>query len=131
MSVPDDMTELIEAATAARQRAYAPYSGFRMGAAVRTTDGDIVNGALVENVSLPSEVEQALDKRTSMGMIGNLRDYATFQAAEAILSAAHSGLRIGEVPITVKRRLSGESKKGRDLAYGVGFARSVLKSWWR
>lgn len=44
--------ELIDAATAARERAYAPYSEFRMGAAVRTDAGDIVTGTLVENVSL-------------------------------------------------------------------------------
>lgn len=44
--------ELIDAAAAARDRAYAPYSGFRMGAAVRTTDGGVIPGSLVENVSL-------------------------------------------------------------------------------
>ena len=44
--------ELIEAARGARAQAYAPYSGFEMGAAVRTDDGGIVVGALVENVSL-------------------------------------------------------------------------------
>ena len=37
---------------------------------------------LVENISLPDEVEQALDKRSSMGMIGNLDRYLQFQAAE-------------------------------------------------
>lgn len=45
-------TDLLSAARSARERAYAPYSGFAMGAAVRTTDGSIVVGALVENVSL-------------------------------------------------------------------------------
>jgi cytidine deaminase len=45
-------SELITAATAARERAYAPYSDFAMGAAVRCSDGTIVPGALVENVSL-------------------------------------------------------------------------------
>jgi membrane protease subunit (stomatin/prohibitin family) len=43
---------------------------------------------LVENISLPPEVEKALDKRTSMGVIGNLKDYAQFQAAEAMVVAA-------------------------------------------
>jgi cytidine deaminase len=47
-----DITAAIEAAIAARSRAYAPYSRFHMGAAVLTTSGTIVTGALVENVSL-------------------------------------------------------------------------------
>lgn len=47
-----DVDELLEAARHARDRAYAPYSGFRMGAAVATSSGAIVPGSLVENVSL-------------------------------------------------------------------------------
>lgn len=43
---------------------------------------------LVENVSLPQEVEQALDKRSSMGILGNLNQYAQFQAANAMEAAA-------------------------------------------
>jgi membrane protease subunit (stomatin/prohibitin family) len=43
---------------------------------------------LVENVSLPPEVEQALDRRTSMGVVGDLARYAQFQAAEAMRAAA-------------------------------------------
>ncbi|MCB1332301.1 MAG: SPFH domain-containing protein [Roseivivax sp.] len=38
----------------------------------------------VENVSLPPAVEEVLDKRTSMGMIGNLNNYMQYQAAEAL-----------------------------------------------
>jgi len=44
--------EALTAAAAARARAYAPYSKFKMGAAVVTDDGTVVPGALVENVSL-------------------------------------------------------------------------------
>jgi membrane protease subunit (stomatin/prohibitin family) len=47
-----------------------------------------LNMLLVENISLPPEVEQALDKRSSMGVLGNLDQYAKFQAAEAIRDAA-------------------------------------------
>jgi membrane protease subunit (stomatin/prohibitin family) len=43
---------------------------------------------LLENVSLPPEVEQALDRRTSMGVVGDLSKYAQFQAAEAMRAAA-------------------------------------------
>ncbi|OQX02519.1 MAG: antifreeze protein [Thiothrix lacustris] len=39
---------------------------------------------LVENISLPTEVEEALDKRTSMGMIGNLDKYLQYQTAQGI-----------------------------------------------
>ncbi len=45
---PDALTS----ARDARGRAYVPYSGFRMGAAVVTDSGEILPGALVENVSL-------------------------------------------------------------------------------
>lgn len=43
---------------------------------------------LVENISLPQEVEAALDKRSSMGIVGNLDQYTQFQAAEALRDAA-------------------------------------------
>ena len=45
---------------------------------------------LIENISLPAEVEQALDKRSSMGIIGNLGAYSQFQAANAMEAAAHN-----------------------------------------
>ncbi|MCU0356579.1 MAG: SPFH domain-containing protein [Cyclobacteriaceae bacterium] len=45
---------------------------------------------LVENVSLPPEVEKALDKRSSMGILGNLNNYAQFQAANAMEQAAQN-----------------------------------------
>lgn len=45
---------------------------------------------LVENISLPAAVEEALDKRTSMGVIGNLDQYTKYQAAEAIGDVANN-----------------------------------------
>ncbi len=39
---------------------------------------------IVENVSVPPEVEQAIDKRSSMAAVGNLNDYVKFQMAEAM-----------------------------------------------
>ena len=46
-----DDRELVGLACAARQRAYAPYSGFCVGAAVRAVDGSVHVGVNVENVS--------------------------------------------------------------------------------
>src|SRR5687768_2078906 len=45
---------------------------------------------LVENVSLPEEVEKMLDKRTSMGVIGDMGKFTQFQTAQAIEAAASS-----------------------------------------
>jgi membrane protease subunit (stomatin/prohibitin family) len=42
----------------------------------------------VENISLPPEVEQMLDKRTEMGVVGNMQQYTQFQTANAISDAA-------------------------------------------
>src|SRR6476469_5879858 len=45
---------------------------------------------VVENISLPAEVEAAMDKRTSMGVIGDVGRYAQFQAADAMRDAAQN-----------------------------------------
>jgi membrane protease subunit (stomatin/prohibitin family) len=44
----------------------------------------------VENISLPPEVEAAMDKRASMGALGNVQTYAQFQAADAMRDAAQN-----------------------------------------
>jgi membrane protease subunit (stomatin/prohibitin family) len=45
---------------------------------------------VVENISLPPEVEAAMDRRTSMGVIGDVGRYAQFQAADAMRDAAQN-----------------------------------------
>jgi membrane protease subunit (stomatin/prohibitin family) len=42
----------------------------------------------IENISLPPAVEAALDKRTSMGLVGDLDRFAQYSAAEAMSRAA-------------------------------------------
>ena len=46
-----DDSKLVEAAADVRTRAYAPYSNFKVGAAVETEDGDIYTGCNVESAS--------------------------------------------------------------------------------
>jgi membrane protease subunit (stomatin/prohibitin family) len=47
-----------------------------------------ITSLYIENLSLPAEVEQAMDKKTSMGVLGNLGQYQQYQAAEALRDAA-------------------------------------------
>ena len=45
---------------------------------------------LIENISLPEAVEEALDKRTSMGVIGNMTTYTQMQFADSLKDAANN-----------------------------------------
>lgn len=44
-------SELIEAATSVRENAYAPFSDFKVGAALETDDGEVITGCNVESAS--------------------------------------------------------------------------------
>ena len=62
--------ELYERAVAAAERAYAPYSNYLVGAAVRTKDGKVFEGVNVENAAYPLGVcaeKSALVKAVSEG----------------------------------------------------------------
>lgn len=48
-----DTSDLIEAARGVRKNAYVPYSGFKVGAALRSARGAIFSGCNVENVAYP------------------------------------------------------------------------------
>ncbi|XZG70106.1 SPFH domain-containing protein [Chitinibacteraceae bacterium HSL-7] len=52
--------------------------------------GVLLDNFAVENVSLPEELQKALDTRISMGMIGNMQTYTQYQAANAIPLAAQN-----------------------------------------
>jgi membrane protease subunit (stomatin/prohibitin family) len=62
----------------------------------------------IENISLPPAVEAALDKRTSMGLVGDLGKYTEFSAAEAMTEAA--------------RQPGGGGAMGAGLGAGMGMA---------
>lgn len=64
---------------------------------------------LVENISLPEAVEEALDKRTSMGVIGNMAAYTQMQFADSLKDAANNPA-------------GGGSLAGDAMGAGMGFA---------
>jgi len=47
-----------------------------------------VSKLLIENISFPPEVEQAIDKRNSMGVLGNMQNFMQYQAGTAMEAAA-------------------------------------------
>jgi len=93
-----------------------------LGQAVKTVIGPEVGEYglevttfLVENISLPEEVEKALDKRTSMGVIGNLGAYSQFQAANAMEQAA--------------KNPGGGAGEGMGLGLGFGMAQQMANAF--
>jgi excisionase family DNA binding protein len=54
---------------------------------------------VVENVSVPEEVERAIDKRSSMAAIGNLNDYVKFQMAQGMEKGSSTGSLAAELGI--------------------------------
>jgi cytidine deaminase len=64
------VTELVERALAVAKHAYAPYSNYLVGAAVRTKDGQVFDGVNVENAAYPLGVcaeRSAIAKAVSEG----------------------------------------------------------------
>lgn len=59
--------------------------------AVSAKYGLEISSFIVENVSVPPEVEQAIDKRSSMAAVGNLNEYVKFQMAEGMTKGEGGG----------------------------------------
>ena len=53
--------------------------------------GIAIESFVVENVSVPPEVEEAIDKRSSMSVVGNLNDYVKFQMGKGMASGGGTG----------------------------------------
>lgn len=54
-----------------------------------------------------------------------------FYVSELILDAARKGLKIVEVPIDLRRRASGLTKKPATLRYAWGFSKAIMRTWLR
>jgi glycosyltransferase involved in cell wall biosynthesis len=54
-----------------------------------------------------------------------------YQASELLLGVMARGARVLEVPMTMRRRRVGASKKGSDLVYGARYARVMVRTWCR
>jgi membrane protease subunit (stomatin/prohibitin family) len=55
----------------------------------------------IENVSVPPEVEEAIDKRSSIGVVGNLNSYTQYQAANAMEAAAQNPGGMGSAGVGI------------------------------
>lgn len=76
--------DLFEAARAVRENAYAPYSGFKVGAAIRSESGRIHIGCNVENAAFPEGICAEGGAITSMIAAGDtsIREVVVFAEAE-------------------------------------------------
>jgi len=52
-----------------------------------------------------------------------------FHASEVTVAAVKQGLRVREVPCTFRERIEGQSKKPPLFKYGLGYARSLIRTW--
>jgi excisionase family DNA binding protein len=68
-----------------------------------------ITAFVVENVSVPQEVEQAIDKRSSMSAVGNLNDYVKFQMANSLTTPG------------------GPNSVGGDIAVGMAVAQQLVQ----
>ena len=94
----EEKQELIRMALAAREKAYAPYSNFMVGAALRAKDGRIYTGCNVENAAFGSTI---CAERT------------------ALLKAVSEGRRTGWMTLAIAGR-------GSDFCWPCGACRQML-----
>ena len=80
LSAIDMATSYDELGAAAQKKVQAKFEALGLG----------LQSLTVESVSLPEEVEKVIDKRTSMGVLGDMGQYSRYQAAEAIRDIAQN-----------------------------------------
>jgi excisionase family DNA binding protein len=83
---------------------------------------------IIENVSVPPEVEQAIDKRSSMNVVGNLNDYIKFQMAQGMEKGGGSGGAATElaVGLSIAQQIMQQQGMPGAAAHGAAGAAVVL-----
>ena len=80
--------------------------------AVQSKYGLEITSFIVENVSVPPEVEQAVDKRSSMAVVGNLNDFVKYQMGKGLESGSGG---------------AGPAGTAAELAVGFGLAQQMMR----
>ncbi len=94
---------------------YNEFSNFvkeKISAGLLEEYGIQIQKVLIENISLPPEVEKVLDQRSSMGILGNLDQFTKFQTANAIGNMNNGG--------------SGNMSEGMGMGLGFGMANQMM-----
>ena len=87
------LDELFEAAKAARDNAYAPYSNFKVGAAIRATSGRVFSGCNVENAAYPEGTCAEAGAIAAMVLAGETRIGEVMVIGDAALCTPCGGCR--------------------------------------
>jgi hypothetical protein len=88
----------------------------------------LISVLMMQRITDSSNAFRAL--RTSAYSKLDLRQ-TQFHSAELLIEALKKDLRVIEIPITIRPRLSGESKKGPSVKYAWGFTKAILGTWLR
>ena len=110
---PEDLA-LVEAAAAATENSYSPYSGFRVGAAVRLSNGETVTGSNQENIAYPSGL---CAERTAMFYACSRYPDAAIEAIAITASQNGEPCRLPASPCGACRQVMAEyqTRAGRDM----------------
>ena len=110
----EQVKTLIDAAKDATSNSYSPYSGFRVGAAVRFSNGETVAGSNQENIAYPSGL---CAERTAMFYACSRYPDAAIEAIAITASQNGEPCRLPASPCGACRQVMAEyqTKAGRDM----------------